>query len=395
MKGFPALALLLGLALGQGGERALEALLVLQEEVIEGGALRTYTGVQRYPVASEAELMALLRKLAREPRPPRFVYGEGGWRGVEKKGLAFDEKEALAAYREARAQGRRSFRLPVRYTPPTPSLKDLYALGVREHLATGETDFRGSSRERTHNLLLASGRLDGLLIPPGPFALNRALGPITREAGYKEAFVIVGDRTEQGVGGGVCQVSTTLFRAFFFAGLPIRERHAHSYQVAYYQPPGLDAAVFQPHKDLKVLNDTPGHILVQRSVVGTRLRFHLFGTKDREVRWEGPLVSDRKPPLPPREIPDPSLPPGVRRQVDFAAEGARVEWRRSVRHQGGRAWEDRVVSLYRPWGAVYLVGPRPEGKGAPPASREGGGGAPAPKPPPQGGGAGSAPRGGP
>jgi len=379
----------LSAVLGQG--EPLEALLVLQEEVIEGGALRTYTGVQRYPVASEAELRALLKKLSREPRPPRFVYGEGGWRGVEKKGLLFDEKEALAAYREARAQGRRSFRLPVRYIPPTLSLKDLYALGVREHLATGETDFQGSSRARVHNLLLASSRLDGLLIPPGAFSFNQALGPVTEEAGYQEAFVIVGDRTEQGVGGGVCQVSTTLFRAFFFAGLPILERHAHSYQVAYYKPTGLDAAVFQPYKDLKVLNDTPGHILVQRSVVGTRLRFHLFGTKDREVRYEGPFITDRKPPLPPREIVVPTLPPGARKQVDFAAEGARVEWRRLVRYQDGRVREDRVVSVYRPWGAVYLVGPRPEEREAPPAPQAGGGGAPAPRPLPRGGGEGSAP----
>jgi vancomycin resistance protein YoaR len=203
--------------------------------------------------------------------------------------------------------------------------------------------------------------------------------------------VIVGDRTEQGLGGGVCQVSTTLFRAFFFAGLPILERHAHSYQVAYYRPPGLDTAVFQPHKDLKVLNDTPGHILVQRSVVGTKLRFHLFGTKDREVRYEGPVITDLKPPLPPREIPDPSLPPGARKQVDFPAEGARVVWRRAVRYGDGRVREDQVVSVYRPWGAVYLVGPRPEKPAAPPAPQAGGGGAPAPRPLPRGGGEGSAP----
>ncbi|WP_135257088.1 VanW family protein [Thermus caldilimi] len=367
----------LGLALAQsgGGPPALTAVLVLEEDVIEEGRLVTYTGVQRYPVASEAELKALLKRLAREPRPPRFVLQEGQWRGVEKKGIAFDEAEALAAYREALGAGRKSFRLPTRHTPPNPTLRELHALGVKEHLATGETDFRGSSRERTHNLLLASNKLDGLLIPPGTFSFNQALGPVTEEEGYKEALVIVGDRTEQGVGGGVCQVSTTLFRAFFLAGLPIKERHAHSYQVAYYKPTGLDAAVIQPYKDLKVLNDTPGHILVQRSVVGTTLRFHLFGTKDREVRWEGPFISDRKPPLPPREIPDPSLPPGMRKQVDFAAQGAQVEVRRTVRYRDGRVHEDKVVSVYRPWGAVYLVGPSPAPK-APPAPPAPGGGAP-------------------
>ncbi len=368
---------LLGLALAQPGSESppITAILVVEEDVIEEGQLRTYVGSQTHPVASEKELRALLKRLVREARPPRFIFQDGRWRGVEKKGIALDEAEVLTAYREALSRGRKSFRLPARYTPPSPSLKELYALGVREHLATGETDFRGSSAARAHNLLLASSKLDGLLIPPGTFSFNQALGPVTEEEGYKEAFVIVGDRTEQGVGGGVCQVSTTLFRAFFLAGLPLLERHAHSYQVAYYKPPGLDAAVIQPYKDLKALNDTPGHILVQRTVQGTTLRFHLFGTKDREVRWEGPFISERKPPLPPREIPDPSLPPGVRKQVDFAAEGARVEVRRTVRYRDGRVREDKVVSVYRPWGAVYLVGPKPAPK-APPAPPAPGGGAP-------------------
>ncbi|WP_114314128.1 VanW family protein [Thermus caldifontis] len=368
---------LLGLALAQTGSESppIAAILVVEEDVIEEGQLRTYVGSQTHPVASERELRALLKRLVRKARPPRFIFQDGRWRGVEKKGIAFDEAEVLTAYREALSRGRKSFRLPARYTPPSPNLRELYALGVREHLATGETDFRGSSRERTHNLLLASSKLDGLLIPPGTFSFNQALGPVTKEEGYKEAFVIVGDRTEQGVGGGVCQVSTTLFRAFFLAGLPILERHAHSYQVAYYKPTGLDAAVIQPYKDLKVVNDTPGYILVQRSLQGTTLRFHLFGTKDREVRWEGPFISDQKPPLPPKEIPDPSLPPGVRKQVDFAAEGAKVEVRRTVRYRDGRVREDKVVSVYRPWGAVYLVGPTPPPK-PPPAPPAPSGGAP-------------------
>ncbi|GAA6741779.1 VanW family protein [Thermus oshimai] len=357
-------------------ETPIQAILVLEETVLEEGALRTYVGSQAYPVGSEAELRTLLKRLARPPKPPRFILEEDRWKGVEKRGLSFVEEEALAAYREALRAGRKSFRLPVRYTLPSPSLRDLYAQGVREHLATGETGFRGSSPERVHNIKTAAGFLDGLLIPKGVFSFNRALGPITEERGFKEAFVIVGDRTEQGLGGGVCQVSTTLFRAFFFAGLPIRERHAHSYQVAYYRPTGLDAAVFQPHKDLKVVNDTPGALWVQASIQGYTLRFHLFGTKDRTVAWKGPIFLERTPPLPPKEIPDPTLPPGARKQVDFAAEGAVVEVRRYVRYGDGRGVEERFLSRYRPWGAVYLVGPSPQPPGAPPAPPAGGGGAP-------------------
>lgn len=184
----------------------------------------------------------------------------------------------------------------------------------------------------------------------------------------------MGDRTETGVGGGVCQVSTTLFRAFFFAGLPILERHAHSYQVAYYKPPGLDAAVIQPYKDLKVLNDTPGALWIQASVQEGRLRFHLFGTKDREVAWEGPFITDRKPPSPPGD-PRPHPSPG----------GAQAGGLRRRRGQGGgpppRALRGRARpggpggERLPPLGAVYLVGPSPAPE-APPAPPEEAGAAP-------------------
>lgn len=363
---------------------SLEAVLVLREEVIEDGALKVYVGTRKKPVASEGEVKALLKAWAREARPPRFILEGGRWRGVEKVGIAFDEKEALAAFRKAFSEGRRNFLLPARYTPPKPSLRELYALGVREHLATGETDFKGSHPNRVHNIRLAASRLDALLIPPGAFSFNGALGEVSERTGYKEAFVIVGDRTEQGVGGGVCQVSTTLFRAAYLAGLPILERYPHSYQVRYYTPPGLDASVYQPWRDLRFLNDTPGHLYLQASLQGSGLRFHLFGTKDRTVRLEGPVVLERKPPLPERRILDPSLSFGAVKQVDFAAEGLTLYWRRAVRYRDGREKTDLLRSTYQPWGAVFLVGPTPEPPKEGPAPRGGGDGAREDAPPQRG-----------
>ncbi|MER3479562.1 MAG: vancomycin resistance protein [Meiothermus sp.] len=371
-----------------------EAVLVVREEVLEGGEVKAYVGTKRQRVASEQELRALIRAWTQEPRPPRFVWEGGRWRGVEKVGRTFDEEEALAAFRKAWAEGRASFLLPARQIPPKPSLRDLYRLGVRDHLATAETDYRGSHPNRIHNLRLAASRLDGLLIPPGVFSFNRALGEVSEQAGYKEAYVILGDRTEQGVGGGVCQVSTTFFRAAYFAGLPILERHPHSYLVRYYTPPGLDASVFQPYLDLRVENDTPGHLYVQSSIQGTRLRFHLFGTKDRAVRLEGPVITDREPPLAERRILDPSLPPDAVKQVDFAAEGMTVYWKRVVRYQSGKERVDGLQSRYKPWGAVFLVGPRPEPPEGGPAPPEGGREALSGGPPQRGGGEGTARPGG-
>jgi len=94
-------------------------------------------------------------------------------------------------------------------------------------------------------------------------------------------------------------------------------------------------------------------------VRGTKLIVRIFGTKDREVEVRGPVVLEKTPPLPPREIVDETLPPGTRKQVDWAAPGAKVEVYRRVRYYDGRVVEETLKSTYRPWGAIYLVGPKP------------------------------------
>ncbi len=350
-------ALLGGLATAQ-----INAVFVTHERVLENGQVRVYTGARRFWVREAADLEPLLARLAREARPARFVYDAArGWIAVEKVGYGFDLAEVRAAYREALEAGRTQFVLPVRVVEPEVSVADLARWGVRELLAEGRTSFRGSSAGRVHNIRLGAQKIDGTLIPPGTvFSFNAAVGPITREAGFGDSLVIVGDKTELGVGGGICQVSTTVYRAAFFAGLPIVERRAHSYQLAYYHPVGLDAAVYQPWLDLKFRNDTPGYILVQAHVQGQELVVRFFGTRDRTVDWEGPFVSDRRPPPEPRYVLDSSLPPGAVKQVDWAAEGATVRVKRTVRYADGRVVREVFTSRYRPWGAVYLVGPEPK-----------------------------------
>lgn len=158
------------------------------------------------------------------------------------------------------------------------------------------------------------------------------------------------------MGGGICQVSTTLFRSAYFAGLPIVQRQPHSYQVRYYQPTGLDAAVFLPFLDLRFKNDTPGYLLIQSSVRGSQITFRIFGTKDRRVTWSNPVTLSRTPALPTRYIATPDLPAQRFVQVDWAAEGATVQVQRTIRFSDGKVRKDTLTSTYRPWGAVYLVG---------------------------------------
>ena len=146
---------------------------------------------------------------------------------------------------------------------------------------------------------MATSRLNGVLVAPGEeFSFNKALGDVSAGTGYQQAYVIKGGRTVLGDGGGVCQVSTTLFRALLNAGLPITERRAHSYRVGYYEqgfPPGLDATVYYPTTDLKFKNDTSNHILIQSRVEGVKLIFDIYGPDDgRKVVMEGPFQYDQK-----------------------------------------------------------------------------------------------------
>ena len=355
-RGALAFIALFGLAFAQ-----IEARFVVYDHLLVGGELKSYVGTIKRTIHSEAELLRWIEELERPPKDARFVYSrELGWYAVEKVGYRIPREEALAAYRQARAAGKKVFYLPQEVQEPRRSVHGLELRGIRELVAEGVTDFRGSSWNRVRNLRLAAKRLDGTIIPQGAvFSFNQALGPVDEEHGYQEGYVILGDRTEKGVGGGVCQVSSTVYRAAFFAGLPILERKPHSYQLRYYRPAGLDATVYAPWVDLKFKNDTPGDLLLRTYVRGTKLIVRLFGTKDRQVEWKGPIYLERKPPLPPREIVDESLPPGSRKQVDWPAAGAKVEILRTVRYADGRVLEESFLSTYKPWGAIYLVGPEP------------------------------------
>ncbi|WP_052606171.1 VanW family protein [Calidithermus timidus] len=343
-----------------------DALLVTQEWTIEQGQLKTYTGVQRYKVGGVGEIETLIRKLGRPPTPAKWVFTKDrGWVAIERPGYAFGPQNAKNAYLRALKEGKKEFRLPVAYQRSSRSVDYWYALGVRELISEATTTFYGSIPARIYNIAHASAKLDGVLIPPNTtFSFLQTIGEISVRTGFREAYVIVGDKTEIGVGGGVCQTSTTLFRAAYFAGLPILERRPHSYQVGYYSPTGLDAAVYSPTQDLKFKNDTPGHILIQTQVRGYRVTYRFFGTKDRSTTWSAPVVRDVIPAPPTRFIVDPSLRYGQRKQIDFAAPGAQVTVYRTIQFDDGRVVRDSLFSKYRPWAAVYLVGPT---EPAPPA----------------------------
>lgn len=253
--------------------------------------------------------------------------------------------------------------LIVDLTEPANSIADVNDLGIKELLGKGESYFRGSIAGRRHNIALASGRINGLLINPGEtFSFNQAVGDISRETGYQSAYIIQNGRTVLGDGGGVCQVSTTLFRAVLNAGLEIIGRKAHAYRVGYYEqssPAGLDATVFSPSVDFKFKNDTNNHILIQATVDANRsfLQFDLYGASDgRKATLSNFKLWDQSPPPPDLYVDDPSLPAGQIKQVDWKASGGKASFDWLVERNGELLFQKTFYSNYQPWQAVYLRG---------------------------------------
>lgn len=252
-------------------------------------------------------------------------------------------------------------------TPPDyPDTVTAADLGIREVVAVGESYFTGSSSARDKNIRLGASKFDGIIIVPGQtFSFNQYLGDVTPEAGYDESYVIIGNRTVLGVGGGICQVATTAFRAAYFGGYPIVERWPHAYRVGYYElggfGPGFDATVYSPLVDLRFTNDTPYHILIKTEVdaARARLRFIFYSTNTGRVveqigpTWGAPIPSTKSV----YEY-DPKLPAGTVVQDERPHDGLKATLGRIVRDADGKVlYEDTFLSNFIPWPARYRYGP--------------------------------------
>lgn len=279
-----------------------------------------------------------------------------------QEGRALDiDKTATLISSALEGTSGKTIELPVKTVEPKIKATEAENFGIKELLAEGVSNFAGSIPNRAFNVGLAASRINGVIVPPGEeFSFDNSIGDIDAASGYKQAYVIKSGRTVLDDGGGVCQVSTTVYRAALKAGLPITARTAHAYRVGYYEqgfPPGLDATIFSPSVDLKFRNDTPANILVQTSVIGTSLYVDLYGTSDGRVAYlSTPVVTSVTPAPPELRQDDPTLAKGTVKQVDFAAAGANVYFTRTVKRNGETLINETVHSNFRPWQAVFLVG---------------------------------------
>lgn len=328
---------------------------------LDSNALRSY-------------LEAIAPALDRLPANARFSFNDDTRRldliQSAVTGRTLNVEASLESINTHLAAGEHS--IPLELISTLPQVADnatTQDLGITELIHAETSYFYGSSAARISNIRTAAANFHGLLIAPGEeFSMASAMKDVTLDNGYTEALIIYGNQTIKGVGGGVCQVSTTLFRAAFFSGFPISERYAHAYRVGYYEQTasgasnpnlaGLDATVFIPVVDLKFTNDTPYWLLMETYVTDSSITWKFYSTSDgRSVEWHNDGLQNVVPAPKPLYKENPELQKDQIKQVDWSADGADIHISRIVYRDGNIYFQDEFNTHYAPWQAVYEYGP--------------------------------------
>lgn len=316
------------------------------------------------------------QKIERAPQDAVFEYDPTTLKvtafSPDRPGLSLHQEEAVLAVSQALTdlestkpqESLPELQLPVAQASAAQPLSATNNLGIQERIGFGESHYYHSIPNRVHNVGLTADRINNVILPPGAeFSFNKTLGEVSSRTGFKSAYVIKSGRTELGDGGGVCQVSTTLFRSVLDAGLKVTKRKAHSYRVSYYEygfKPGIDATVYEGDVDLRFVNDTNHHILIHTTNDSDSLYMtvELYGTSDgRTTEIVDHKTWDYRPPLAPQYYDDPSLPPGRIKQIDWAASGIKASFTNVIKDSSGKVIRsDQYTSNYQPWAAKYLRG---------------------------------------
>ena len=360
---------------------------ILPEKIVEMMVIERVSNEngEEYRIALDSEqlriyLMDKKGKINREAKNARMYFDDDTRELVlieqDQIGLRLGVEDSILAIQTQLAEGNHDIELEVEKTIPDVTAEHTAEdLGITELINAETSYFYYSDAGRINNIATAAAKFHGVFVAPGEtFSMAEQLGDVSLDEGYSEAWIILGDRTIKGVGGGVCQVSTTLFRTVFFAGLPVVERYPHAYRVLYYEQTartgvydrnlaGLDATVYVPLVDFKFTNDTGNWLLMETYVYGSyrQLVWKFYGTSDgRTVDWSTTGLTNIKDPPDPVYEENPDLAKGEIKQVDWAVEGATVTVTRNVYRDGNRLWQDVFRTQYRPWAAVCQYGPGTE-----------------------------------
>jgi vancomycin resistance protein YoaR len=243
-------------------------------------------------------LLNIVPEVNRLPKNARLKVDTDGLLKIKEKAITGIElliEESAEEIRKNILEEKPTIGLLTNDTFAKVRLDNLDNIGINSLISRGESDFSGSSASRVNNIDVGSSKFDGYIIKPDEeFSFVGILGEITEKEGYLPGLVIKDNQLIPEYGGGICQVSTTMFRSAIYAGLKITERYPHSFPVSYYNPQGFDATIYPPHPDLRFINNTGGYIYIQKEVNDGKLAFEMYGKKnDKTIEVNGPHVYSR------------------------------------------------------------------------------------------------------
>jgi vancomycin resistance protein YoaR len=350
----------------------------LRQDVVLGdtGAPAIHLGLDREKLAAWLE-ERLGAAIETEP-----VDAEVGWNGERLVSVvaSVDGVRLDAATLAERVEG--SFfgsggtvEAPVTHVKPTIDSANLDKFGITTLLGSGQSNYSGSSDGRATNVEVGASLLNGTLIPPqSEFSFNGSIGWIDEDKGFVEAQVIDGEKIGKDIGGGICQVSTTVFRAAYLSGLPITEWWPHRFRIGFYEfdgwKPGLDASILQPTEDpatwadFKFENPSSHWMLIESWADGVNVVVNIYGADlGYDVESTGPVWGAKTQMLPPQEVVDDELDPGTVSLGQVAGIGEELSHYRVVRDRNGEVlWERSFYTKYFPRGDVWKVSPDMKGQ---------------------------------
>jgi vancomycin resistance protein YoaR len=291
-------------------------------------------------------------KVAFDPEKNELIATEASVQGVKIKPSSFAQAVAGSFF-----GGHDDVEVPVSLIAPQVDSNNLDALGITTKLSVGDSAYYGSDEGRAHNIVVGSSLLNGALIPPhGEYSFNHSIGVITADKGYVESGVIQGDRVGRDIGGGICQVSTTVFRAALLAGLEITEWWPHSYRLSFYEldgwEPGMDASILQPDHDpfsggdFKFRNPSDSWMLMESYTENERVYVIIYGPDlGYNIDISEPVLSEPiKNDEDDLEVVNPDLPSGTINQYEI--DGYNVSFTRTVSDKDGNVIETREFVTY-------------------------------------------------
>jgi vancomycin resistance protein YoaR len=344
----------------------------------ESGRDQISVAINRYQIERRLKVIAAESKF--DGTRPRVAWNDGSLRIITpgKSGIRLDESAAFELITKAFTSNERSIVLPLEDIGPPITEANLNTLGIQELVSVGRSDFSGSAPYRIHNIGAGMELLNGLLIAPGEeFSFNENIGQINAANGFVEGYAIIQNRTQLEFGGGICQDSTTLFRAAFWAGLPITERWGHSFYISWYDRyslgsygngPGMDATIFTGGPDLKFVNDTGNWLLMQAwsNPSSGIAQIEFYGTKLNRTVELSRRIYDEKPAIAePVFVADPKQPRGFVKQTDTARGGMSIDVFRVITTNGVRGEPELFRTVFKAWPNIFAVNPAdfgPDGK---------------------------------